>query len=191
MNERTVKTLQDYRDKSYVSNIMCELSCEFYTLIRQIINIPLILSSSVMTIINSWTFDENDLKISNIILNASTALLLSLSGNFRISEKIGSFRALGLKYNKLCHLIEDHLANSIDVIDCKDMTRQIIAEYDALNESLEFTYPSHIKTKCKRKFYGKRCLPNILNCEIDFTDSANSANSPVNRRISVSLVNVV
>ena len=97
MNDKAKKTLQDYRDKAYISNIMCELSCEFYTLIRQIINVPLILSSSIMTVMNSWSFNENELKIANIVLNASTSLLLSLTGNFRISEKIGSFRALGLK----------------------------------------------------------------------------------------------
>ena len=175
MNEKAVKTLQDYRDKAYVSNILCQLSCEFYTLIRQIINVPLILSSSIMTVMNSWSFNENELKIANIVLNASTSLLLSLTGNFRISEKIGSFRALGLKYNRLCHLIEDKLANDVDTEDCKDMIRQIITDYDTLTESLEYSYPSHIKEKCRKKYHGKRCLPNILNCEVDFT--GNVANS--------------
>ena len=50
------------------------------------------------------------------------------------------------------------------------MVRQIIADYDNLHENLEFSYPIHIKNKIKNKYYGKRTLPNILNCEIDFNE---------------------
>jgi hypothetical protein len=169
MDERTIRILQDYRDKCYVSDILCTMNCDYYKKIRQIINIPLILSSTVMSIMNSSTFPENDLKIANITLNACTSLLLSLIGNFRIVEKAGSFRNSGLKFNKLCHLIEDKLMNQDEVTN--ETIRQIILDYDNIYESLEFSYSTRSKDKCKKRFVGKRTLPNVLNCEIDFSNA--------------------
>ena len=56
MDERTIRILQDYRDKCYISDILCTMNCDYYKKMRQIINIPLILSSTVMSIMNSSTF---------------------------------------------------------------------------------------------------------------------------------------
>ena len=169
MDERTIRILQDYRDKCYISDILCTMNCDYYKKMRQIINIPLILSSTVMSIMNSSTFPENDLKIANITLNAATSLLLSLIGNFRIVEKASSFRNSGLKFNKLCHLIEDKLMNEDEVTN--ETIRQIILDYDNIYESLEFSYSTRSKDKCKKRFFGKRTLPNVLNCEIDFSNA--------------------
>lgn len=168
MNSRYIKILQDYRDRAYVSNILCELSCDFFTVLRQIINIPLILTSSVMSIMNSSPLPERDLKIANIVLNALTALLLSLMGNFRVVEKVGSFKQNGTKFIKLCHKIEDILGNEEEQELTYDIIEQIVLDYDSIHENLEFSYPKHIKTKVKNKYINNRTLPNILNCEIDF-----------------------
>lgn len=168
IDDSTVRILQDYRDKCYVSNILCVMNCEYYKTIRQLINIPLILSSTIMSIMNSSTVPENDLKIANIVLNASTSLLLSLIGNFKIVEKTSAFRNSAHKFNKLCHLIEDKLMIGENITN--ETVRQIIIDYDNINESLEFSFTNRSKDKCKKRFGGKRTLPNILNCEIDFND---------------------
>ena len=166
MDDKSIRILQDYRDKCYVSNILCEMNCDFYRKVRQIVNIPLILSSTIMGIMNSSSFPENDLKIANIVLNASTSLLLSLIGNFKVAEKVSSFRNSALKFNKLCHFIEDKLMNEDDITN--ETVRQVIIDYDNIYESLEFSFSGRSKEKCKQRFGGKRTLPNILNCEIDF-----------------------
>ena len=72
---QNIKTLQDYRDKSYVLCILYEKHSGFYSLIKNIINIPLIITSSLMSIINS-NFEPQELKIINIIVNCRIALLL-------------------------------------------------------------------------------------------------------------------
>ena len=87
LNSKQVKLLQDYRDKYYVMNVLLTRSYERFNFIKQITNIPLILSSSVMAIINSSSFDGNEVKMPNIVINSITALILSLIGNFQITER--------------------------------------------------------------------------------------------------------
>lgn len=170
MNLETLRLLQDYRDKAYISNLLCELSCSYYSVVRQVINTPIILCSSIMTVLNSSSFSDNELRVANIVVNFCTTLLLSISINFKITEKISSFRTSGIKFIKLCHVIDDKLLHDDDEIS-KDVIKQMIVDYDAIYESLDYTFPSHIKKKLKIKYYGKKALPNILDCETVFIDT--------------------
>lgn len=163
-----IKLLQSYRDKAFVSGILCDESSQFYSFLKSLVNIPLILSSSIMGILNSSDFDSQQMRIPNIVLNASTSLILSLINNFKLPEKCQTFHNRANKFNKLTHVIEDALTNDIQDITV-DKIRSLINEYDTINESLEFSFPSHIKNRIKNRYMNKRVLPNILNCEIVFT----------------------
>ena len=68
ITDEQVKLLNAYRDKSYISNILCEQCSEFYSFLKSMVNIPLILSSSAMTILNSSSFNAEDMKIPNVII---------------------------------------------------------------------------------------------------------------------------
>ena len=164
-----IKLLESYRDKAYITSILCSQSAEHFSFLRSIVNIPLILSSSVMGIMNSM--DEgtnNNMKICNICLNAWTSLILSLVGNFKLPEQATNFSQIQVKMNKLCHQIEDKLA--IDIENCKiEDTRQFISEYDNLYEQLDYSFPNFIKNRVKSVYSGKKVLPNVLNCELTFT----------------------
>ena len=164
-----IKLLESYRDKSYITSILCSQSAEHFSFLRSIVNIPLILSSSVMGIMNSM--DEgtnNNMKICNIILNAWTSLILSLVGNFKLPEQATNFSQIQVKMNKLCHQIEDKLAIDLDSCKIEDI-RQFISEYDNLYEQLDYSFPGFIKNRVKKAYSGKKVLPNILNCELTFT----------------------
>jgi len=50
-------------------------------------NIPLVLTSSAMCIINSISGDANPMKIPNIIVNAISVLIMSLNHSVKASEK--------------------------------------------------------------------------------------------------------
>ena len=164
-----IKLLESYRDKAYITSILCSQSAEHFSFLRSIVNIPLILSSSVMTVLNSM--DEgsnNNMKYANIILNAWTSLILSLVGNFKLPENATNFAQIQVKMNKLCHQIEDKLA--IDLESCKiEDIRQFISDYDALYEQLDYSFPGFIKNRVKKVYSGKKVLPNALNCELSFT----------------------
>jgi hypothetical protein len=183
-----VQILQAYRDKCYINNILCQKSSEFFDYIRTFISIPLILSSGVLTILNSSSLPSTDMKTANIIINGTTTLILGLVNNLKLPEKVASFRSIGIKFNKLCHHIEDRLNNSIDAVDADNM-RDIIKQYDDLNELLEFHFPHHIKEKIKNNYKTSRVLPNVLNCEVDFVHSHSKPNEIITDRLHSQIVN--
>ena len=162
-----------YRDKSYVCSILCQQTTDWYNFLISIINIPLILMSTSLSIINSLNIDNNNMRMTNIIINASFALILALINNFNISEKKANFRSLHLKYVKLTHFIEDKITNEIDNCTKEDI-RNIINDYDILGENLEYPYPGFIRKRVKKRFFGKKTLPNILNCEMIFVNKDDS-----------------
>lgn len=167
-----IKSLQSYRDKCYVTSILCAQSEECFSFIRSMINVPLILSSSVCAILNSLDeIDSSSMKYSNIALNAATATILSLIGNFKLTEKVTNFRTINFKMNKLCHQIEDRLTNDLENTNT-DHIRQFINEYDSLCEQIDFPYPGFIKNRVKRTYQGKKTLPNILNCQVIFVEES-------------------
>ena len=55
---------------------------------------------------NSITEDQDLLRVSNIILNSSTGLILSLISNFKIYEHIQQYHQLQMKLNRLSHQID-------------------------------------------------------------------------------------
>lgn len=158
-----IEILKQYRDKSFVMSVLCQLCSDYYSRYKNIISVPLIVSSSIMTILNASDFDSNSMKYSNVVLNTATALVLSMSSAFKVVEKCSTFRSASIKFTKLTHLIEDKILynESLDKDDCRD----IIMQYDGINESVEYTYPESIKKKCIKMYRGHRIMPNILNCE--------------------------
>ena len=180
-----------YRDKSYVCSILCQQTTDWYNFLISIINIPLILMSTSLSIINSLNIDNNNnMRMTNIVINASFALILALINNFNISEKKANFRSLHLKYIKLTHYIEDKITNEIDNCTKEDI-RNIINDYDILGENLEYPYPGFIRKRVKKRFFGKKTLPNILNCEMIFVNKDDTTslvkylNNTNDRRVSI------
>ena len=164
IEQNQINLLVAYRDRSYVYAVLCNRSFEFFSFIRSITNIPLILISSVMAIMNSSSFDAESMKLYNIIINSLTALLLGLISNFKLAEKDADFKKLGQSMTKLCHQIEDDLNNNLEFITV-DEIRQRVKEYDSLIETLDHSFPSFIKNKVKDMYKENRTLPSCLNCE--------------------------
>ena len=155
-----VKLLESYRDKAYITSILCSQSAEHFSFLRSMVNLPLILSSSVMTVLNSMSDNSNEMKYANIVLNTWTSLILSIIGNFKLTEQATNFKQIEIKMNKLTHKIEDFLSIDLESTKIEDI-RAIINEYDALNESLDFPFPNFIKNRVKKVYSGKKTLPNI------------------------------
>jgi hypothetical protein len=128
MNNNYINQLQGYRDKCFVMFVLCEKSVEFYSSLKNIVSFPLIISSAIMTIMNSGTFNPEQMQVPNIVVNACTTIIISFMNNFKLAEKCNTFRTLGLKYNKLLHYIEDKLNTDTD-INGEDV-REIVKEYD-------------------------------------------------------------
>lgn len=152
-------TLLEYRDKIHCYNVLTSQASDYYGTLKSFVNIPIIISSSAMSIINS-SFDANDMKIVNIVLNCAVAFLLSMISNFKIVERSSNFRNISLKFLKLQHLLDDKLSDpTIDIDDVRDVVRQ----YDELLEQIE-QIPNFIKRRVYKMYVGKKYLPIIL-CE--------------------------
>jgi phosphoglycerate-specific signal transduction histidine kinase len=121
-----------------------------------------------MTVMNSMNeSNNNEIKISNIVLNTWTSLILSLVGNFKLTDQATNFKQIEIKMNKLTHKIEDFLSIDLESTKIEDI-RSIFKEYDSLNEILDFPFPNFIKNRVKKIYKDKRTLPNALNCELSF-----------------------
>jgi hypothetical protein len=161
ITEEQKKLLTQYRDKAYVMSILCSECSDYYSRINNFFKFPLILTNSIMVIFNSENFEN--IRIANIILNVATSLILSLVGNFKLNERVINFSSKSIKFNKLCHKIEDLLYNSIDDITTENI-RANIDEYDTINEQIEYPFVGYIKDKLIKKYSNHRSMPNALNC---------------------------
>ena len=69
-------------------------------------NIPLVLTSSAMCIINSISEDANRMKIPNIVVIARSVLIMSLNNSVKASEKFECFKRLSQQFMILSQEIE-------------------------------------------------------------------------------------
>jgi hypothetical protein len=166
LEQRQINLLKSYKDKSYVMGVLCQKSFEYFNFIKSICNIPLIIISSTMAILNSSAFDGNEMKIPNVVINSLTAMIVAIINNFRINEKEGNFKQLSLKFMKISHTIEDKLNNHLDSLTSEDISNQI-KEYDSMIEQIDFTFPASIQQKVKELYKNKKQLPAILNGDSD------------------------
>ena len=148
ITEKQLELLNIYKDRCFISALLCEASANNYSFIKNIINIPLIICNSVMVVINSIVIDQETLKILNIILNSSTGIILGLISNFKIYEKINEFHTSYIKYSKFMNSIHSEIANSYDEIT-SDYINQVVNDYDAITDNINYSFPTKIKKKLK------------------------------------------
>jgi hypothetical protein len=165
ITEQQVNLLNAYRDRSFVNSILAEQSYNYYNWLKNIINVPLIISNTAMVAINGSIENQELLKILNIILNSFTGLILSFTSQFKIYEHINQYKIVQAKFNKLSHLIDNKLANNTDDLTT-EFLNNIIQDYDDIVESIEFNYPSSIRNRIKKQYEGKAVLPSSLSVDI-------------------------
>jgi len=157
--------INEYYDKSFISSLLCELSYGFYSFLYQCIIFPTILSSSILTVLNSSEIDKDVIKIINIVINGINTILLAINSNFKLNDRYNHFRTMKIKFNALNHRIESDKNKKLNdpnfVINFDD----IINTFDNLYNDLSYQFPNHIKTKVIKKYGNHRKLPNSLQVE--------------------------
>ena len=146
-------------DKCEAMSLLTSKTNGRWSLIKFIFQIPLILTSSVMCILNSFEIEgKNNLKIPNVVVNGISVLLLSMQSTMRVSEKCELFKSLSNQFLVLAHQIEnedDELSN--------DKIKNYVDKYDTLMASCLF---EDIPTSHKREvmiLFDGRHLPLQLN----------------------------
>ena len=155
--------LKEYRDRCYINSLCCEASYNFYNLINNIFLFPTILGSSILTCLNSSNIDTEKIKYTNIVINATITIILAITTQYKIHDRISLFKAYQSKYTKLNHHIEGLLNSKKESEISNEEIISIVNKYDALVDELYFTYPNHVRNKIIKKYEKTNItLPNSL-----------------------------
>ena len=133
-----------------------------------IFQMPLILTSSVMCILNSFDDGSGNMKIPNVVVNGISVLLVSYQSNLKVHERLNYSNPLSNQFLQLAHQIEGLEMSEID----KNMVNNMVEKYDGLVTSCLFEdIPNRYKLKLKKLMHGK-ALPLQLKCvwNNDFKD---------------------
>lgn len=152
--------LDDYIDMIYIYEIICNDSYNYYYNLKFFFEFPIIFINVFMTIINSTVTDIYIIKNSNIFLNVSTMLLVSLSNYMKINEKCEILKINRDKFIKLYNMIEKRKYTddiSVDFID------NVINNYDNIIENINFSFPQRILQKIRKQYAEKKTLPLFIN----------------------------
>ena len=93
-------------DKSEAMTLLTSKAATHWNFVKFCFNIPLVLTSSAMCIINSITNNAEDVKIPNIIVNAISVLIMSLNNCIKSPEKYELFKKLSQQFMTLSQEVE-------------------------------------------------------------------------------------
>ena len=146
-------------DKCEAMSLLTSKANGRWSLIKFIFQIPLILTSSIMCILNSFEVQgENNMKIPNVVVNGVSVLLLSMQSTMRVAEKCELFKNLSNQFLVLAHLIENE-----ELELTNEQIKNYVDKYDSLMASCLF---EDIPTSHKREvmvLFNGRNLPLQLN----------------------------
>jgi hypothetical protein len=153
LQERIEKLLS----KSEAMVLLCSKASGYWSMIKFVFNIPLVLTSSAMCIINSISEDANVVKVPNIVVNAISVLIISLNNSIKASEKCDLFRRLSQQFLLLAGQIE----NDNEITDSE--FQLISLKYENLiNDVLFEEIPTRYKLQVAESFKN-RVVPLQLN----------------------------
>jgi len=158
--DKKLITLKAYLDKSFISAILCQYHYDFYSKINYITMLPLILGSSILTVLNTSSINEEILKYINISVNGCNTIVMALITNYKLNDRLTTYKNLYNKYQKISHKIESNINNSSEISD--RILDDIISEYDAIGNDNDYGYLSSYKNKVIMKYGKTRTMPNSL-----------------------------
>jgi hypothetical protein len=120
-------------DKCEAMTLLCTKASTHWSLVKFCFNIPLVLTSSAMCIINSISDNANSVKIPNIVVNAVSVLIMSLNNSIKASENFEVFKKLSQQFMVLSQEI-DGIDGDID----KETYDKIMIKYDNLIQDCSF-----------------------------------------------------
>ena len=129
-------------DKCEAMSVLCQKATQHWSLIKFTFQIPLIITSSVMCILNSFDNDKGNMKIPNVVVNGASVLILALQNNLKVPEKVELFKNLSNNFLQLAHQIEgmerDELSkNAINALTEKYDSLVIQCQFEDIKKSIK------------------------------------------------------
>jgi hypothetical protein len=145
--------------------ILCDKTASFYSKIKNIINIPIVVCSTALSILNTTDFISHTDMISitrniSIACNLLIAITVAILNLFKIPEKEYSFKTHSDNFFQLNNKITTEIAKSKTIYTKIDILR-IIDEYNLYCEKISFHIPSRIRKRII-KDYNNYKLPLLL-----------------------------
>ena len=168
-------------DKCEAMTLLCTKASSHWSFIKFCFNIPLVITSSAMCIINSISEDANAVKIPNIVVNAVSVLIMSLNNSIKAGEKFESFKKLSQQFMVLSQEIE-----GIEEEITKEKAAILVLKYDNLIADCLFEeIPEKYKTFVAEKYTeALRHVPIQINGTIgNVTKKINGINYQINNNM--------
>jgi hypothetical protein len=165
MDNLKIVKLQSYLDKCFISAILCDYHYQYYNKINMIVMLPTIIGSAMLTCLNSSDIENNLIKWINITVNGTNTLIIAITTNYKLQDRLTTYKALYNKYQKLSHKIESTINNSFEITDT--IIDDIINEYDILQNDNDYGFLSSYKKKIVTKYGKTKQLPNSLQLDSD------------------------
>jgi hypothetical protein len=150
--------LDMYKDYTYIMYIICDKTGSFYSKIKNIVNIPIVVCSTCLSIVNGSEFDQDLEKMLmvryvSIGFNLLIALSIAILNFYKIAEKEYAFKSQAMSFLKLYNKIDAESTKSKTTMSEFDMI-SIVNEYNLLCEYITFHIPSHIRKNIEKKYSG-------------------------------------
>lgn len=169
MDNIKVIKLNSYLDKCFISAVLCDYHYQYYNKINMIVMLPTILGSAILTCLNSSEIESKIIKWINISVNGTNTLIIALITNYKLQDRITTYKTLYNKYQKLSHKIESIINNSSEITD--EILDDIINEYDILQNDNDYGFLSSYKKMIVKKYGSTKQMPNSLQLESDIVIS--------------------
>jgi len=157
--------LQSYLDKCFISAILCDYHYQYYNNISMFVMLPTIIGSAVLTCLNSSEINNDIIKWINITVNGTNTLIIAITTNYKLNDRITTYKQLYNKYQKLSHKIESTINNSAEING--KIIDDIINEYDTLQNDNDYGYLSSYKRLIVKRYGNSKSMPNSLQLEAD------------------------
>jgi hypothetical protein len=171
INAHLAHKIEKLLSKTEALVLLCSKASGYWSMIKFAFNIPLVLTSSAMCIINSISEDANEVKIPNIVVNAISVLIMSLNNSIKASEKCDLFRRLGQQFLLLAGQIEND-----DEITDNEFSLLALKYENLINDILFEEIPNRYKMQVVESFKDRH-LPLQLNGTIGNNTTFKKTNS--------------
>ena len=161
-------------DKTECLTLLCTKASSHWSFIKFCFNTPLVFTSSAMCIINSISTDANAVKIPNIVVNAISVLIMSITNSIKPSEKLDLFKKLQQQFMEL--------SVEIDSIEEDEVSQEqyniFVLKYENLLRDLPFEeIPQSYKSSVAQTYQNAgRYIPIQLNGTMGNLNKRNSKN---------------
>jgi hypothetical protein len=152
------ESIDKYKDYTYIMYIVCDKTASFYSKIKNCINIPIIIISTVLSITNTTEFNKMDdlyyseiIRYITIIFNVTIAVLIGILTHFKIIEKEYSFKTHSLNFLKLYNKINAETTKCKTIMIDVDILN-IINEYNLLCEYIIFHIPDRVRKQIQKNY---------------------------------------